>query len=85
MRIKSTPCTHTMLQQQPATPTTTLGASTQPQQQQQQNQRRPFTEEFITLWKEHRCLWDAHCPLYRNKQERSKSYLAIGDQLSMTG
>ena len=84
MRIKSTPCTHTMLQhQQPATPTTTLDATTT--QQQQQNQRKPFTEEFITLWKEHRCLWDAHCPLYRNKQERSRSYLAIGDQLSMTG
>ena len=86
MRIKSTPSTHNMLQQQQHQVTTTATTyDATPTQQQQPNQRRPLTEEFIALWKEHRTLWEAHSPLYRDKHERSKSYLAIGDQLSMTG
>ena len=66
-------------------PPTTITATTLSNNAIARHQRVSFTEEFIALWKEHRNLWDAHCPLYRDKHERIRGYQSIGDQLSLSG
>ena len=42
-----------------------------------------FSEEFMVMWREQQALWDVMSPLYRDKNEKGKSFRSSQQRCSL--